>query len=202
MTNNLSKTLEHKIKIDKIKINYKERIIILKGFKVINKNNFHNQNIFEAEEINIDFNLKSIFSNYVLVNNLEINNPKFFIEIKESVNKTKNKKIITDNIDLVQKILEKNIPKKYPLKKKDKNFLINNTNIIKGKVNISYPGNIKSTVINLSNMSLKNIGNSDNNTAIKYQHYKDTITMLLTDVYFRISDKQLKKFIKENYNLR
>ena len=198
---NLSKTLEHKIEIDKIKINYKKSTIKFEKLRVINKNNFDFPNIFEAESIIIDLELKSIFTNYVLVNDLKINNATFFIEIKESVKDTKNKKMITDNIEIVEKILVKKIPKKYPIKKRDKNFFITNTNIINGKVKISYPESSDSAIVTLSNMTLKNIANSDNKTGITYQHYKDIIKMMLTDVYFRISDLKLKNFIKRNYNL-
>ena len=49
-------------------------------------------------------------------------------------------------------------------------------------------------------MIFKNIGNSGSEE-IKFQHYKDTMKLIISDIYLRIPDKNLKNLIKKNYKI-
>ena len=49
-------------------------------------------------------------------------------------------------------------------------------------------------------MRFVNVGNSGNNQ-IKFQHYKDIMRLILNDIFFRISDENLRNLIKKNYNI-
>jgi hypothetical protein len=119
--------------------------------------------------------------------------------IKKSEN---NKEGIKDNIGLVEKIIEQTPPKKYPLKKKDKNFMILDSSIKNPKAFIRYPNDSNNLIINLSNMSFQNIGNSNSAKNENFQHYKDVLGLILNDIYFRIPDTKLRKFLKEKYEIK
>ena len=192
-----SKILGQKAEAKSVKINYKESLIIINNFNILNKNNFYQANIFEADQISIKFNFKSIFSDLILIDSLEILNPELFIEIKEN----KDKKSIKDNLDIVEKIKENKIKKIYPKERKDKNFFISQANFTNFKVYIKYPNNLKRYNVNLSDMILTNVGNTDQKDKYKSQHYKDAFKLIYQNIYFRITDQELRAFIKEHYQL-
>lgn len=56
------------------------------GIKILNSNSNSNyyENIFEAQKIDINFNLKSLlFDELIVINDLRIERPKIFLEIIE-----------------------------------------------------------------------------------------------------------------------
>ena len=119
-----SKWIERKIILDKFQINFIQRSIIIKGLKIKNSNKFYYDNIFESEKISLNYNLQSLFTNLIVINNLTIENAKFFFELIE-----KSPNIYDDNIGVAVKKIE-NTPKKvWPEKNKDTNFLILKTKI-------------------------------------------------------------------------
>ena len=199
----LSKWTEHEVTADKINISYDSNIIEIKNLRILNKPGFLDQNILEAKNLNIKINLVSIFSDLVLIEKLVIEKPRFFFEIRNTSNQSKNDDIILqDNVGLVEKITTEKPSKIYPPKKKDKNFLIKESIIKNSKAFIRYPNNTKILAVDLSNMYFQNIGNSNPNKDKNYQHYKDIIKLIFNDIYFRIPDKRLRNFIKDNYKIK
>ena len=205
LLNNLSKAAGQKVTADLDKINYVNGLVILNNFKIINKDNFIFKNIFQADQIVININLKSIFSSLIIVKSLMIINPQFFIEIKETINKNeeKNSVKVEDNLGIVEKINNNKEPKIYPKKRKDKNFIIFKTDFKNFKTYLKYPYNKKKYEIKLSNMVLKNIGNINSQQTNKYksQHYKNILKLIYQDIYLRIPDQKLRKYIKKHYKL-
>jgi len=199
ISKNLSKVIGQKTAIDSISTNYDEGLIIFNEFKILNKNAFSSKYIFEADQILININLKSIFSNLIIINSMQILNPKLFIEIKES--NDKEKKLIQDNINIVEKIKEIKEKKIYPKKNKDKNFFISKTDIKNFKVHIKYPYNLENYVIKLSDIILSNIGNTNKESKYESQHYKDAFKLIYRDIYLRITDQRLRAYIKKHYKL-
>tara|TARA_B100000767_G_C19608037_1_gene468645 strand:+ start:128 stop:817 length:690 start_codon:yes stop_codon:yes gene_type:complete len=199
ISKNLSKAIGQKTVIDSISTNYDEGLIIFNEFKILNKNAFSSKYIFEADQILININLKSIFSNLVIINSIKILNPKLFIEIKES--NDKEKKSIQDNINIVEKIKESKEKKIYPKKSKDKNFFISKTDIKNFKVHIKYPYNLEKYDIKLSDIILSNIGNTNKESKYESQHYKDAFKLIYRDIYLRITDQRLRAYIKKHYKL-
>ena len=65
---------------------------------------------------------------------------------------------------------------------------------------VNYDKNRKNLEIPLSSMIFKNIGNSGSEE-IKFQHYKDIMKLIMSDIYLRIPDKNLKNLIKKNYKI-
>ena len=199
----LSKWTDRTVTAKTIDINYSKGVINFYDLEILNKPNFYDKNIFEAKKLTIDIELSSIFLDLVRINNLFLYEPIFFLEI-QSISKTlENKKVTTkDNIGLVEKIIKQTPPKIYPPKKKDKNFLISNLNIKNSKVFIRHPNSNVSLVVNLSNMSFQNTGNADLKQIKKSQHYKDVLKIILGDIYFKIPDMKLRKFLKEKYKIK
>jgi len=196
-----SKWIERQFIFDKFNIDYPNTIAV-SGIKVINPNPIYYDYILESDKITISFDLKSLlFSNLIIINNLIVENPKFFLEIVEiNENSSKNEgSSITpitygDNIGLAKKIAENTRDKIWPDKKKDINFLILKTKIIGAKTFIKTSSLPIPTEIDLSDMYFNKIGNEKG-----YQHYKDVFKLIFFDMYSRISDPKLKKLLKKTY---
>ena len=168
----------------------------------MNKSNFKDKNIFEAKKLTIEIELSSLFSDLVKINKFILNGPKFFFEIKDMNEKQEKKETTIDNIGLVEKIIEQSPPKIYPPKKKDKNFIILNLSIKNSKAFIRYPNSNEVLTVNLSNMTFKNTGNADYKQIKHSHHYKDVLKIIMGDIYFRIPDIKLRKFLKEKYKIK
>ena len=197
-----SKWIERQFVVDKFYIDYPNSIVV-SGIKIKNSNPFYYEYILESEKIALNFDLKSLlFSNLIIINNLIVENPKFFLEIVEiNENSSKNEgSSITpitygDNIRLAKKIAENTPDKIWPDKKKDINFLILKAKIIGAKTFIKTSSLPIPTEIDLSDMYFNKVGNEKN-----YQHYKDVLKFILFDIIASTSDFELKKLLKKVYN--
>ena len=172
------------------------------GLEILNKPIFKDENIFEAKKLTIEIEFSSLFSDLIKINKFILNEPKFFFEIKDMTKKQEKKETTIDNIGLVQKIIERPPPKIYPPKKKDKNFIILNSNIKNSKAFIRYPNSSEILTVNLSDMSFQNTGNADLKQVKHSHHYKDVLRIIMGDIYFRIPDMKLRKFLKEKYKIK
>ena len=118
---------EKKVVFDEFKVEYPNSIFI-NGLKIINSNKIYYDSIFEAEKIDINFNLKSLlFNELIIINYLNIEKPKFFLEVIEKNIKleesAKNIEITyEDNIGLAKKINENTPDKVWPPQKKRHKF--------------------------------------------------------------------------------
>jgi hypothetical protein len=195
----LSKWTELPVRSESVEIEYSKRKINFNGFEILNKSNFNDKNIFEAKKLTIEIELSSLFSDLVKINQFILNEPKFFFEIKDMSEK---KETSIDNIGLVEKIIQQPPPKIYPPKKKDKNFIILNSSIKNSKAFIRHPNSSEILIVNLSDMSFQNTGNADSKQVKQSQHYKDVLKIIMGDIYFRIPDMRLRKFLKEKYKIK
>ena len=103
---------------------------------------------------------------------------------------------------MVEKIIKQPPPKIYPPKKKDKNFIILNSSIKNSTVFIRYPNSSKTLTVDLSDMSFQNTGNANFKQIKHSHHYKDVLRIIMGDIYFRIPDMKLRKFLKEKYKIK
>ena len=195
-----SNWVEKKVIFEEFKIDYPNTIII-NNLKILNSNPIYYKTIFEAEILIVKFDIKSLlFSELVFIHDLKIQNPKFFLELLVKEIKSDEKaeviKIIyIDNIGLAKKINE-NLPEKiWPMKKKDINFIISKININNGKAFIKISSISKETETSMSNIQFMNVGNEKG-----YTHYKDTLKIMLFDIFARLKDPNLKKILKKVYN--
>ena len=194
--NKFSVWVEKKIIYDKIYINY-PNLVQIHNFKIKNTNEFKYDYLFEAELVSIHFDIKSLLKSLIIVNNLEIKNPKINMDIiLQRKDSSKKSLIFKDNVGLAEKINEDAPDKIWPAKKKDINFLILNTHIKNAEafINISYIK--RSELVFLSDMTFKKIGNEKG-----YQHYKDVLKFILFDIFATTNDLRIKKILKKIYKL-
>jgi len=186
-----SKLIDRNISIKNIDIDYSKKIIILNFVEVENINKLYYKNIFEADKIKIQYNFKSLFTDLIIIDDLIFFNAKFFLEIEVNDDVISN-----DNIEEVKKLKDDYKPKKYPIKKKDTNFLILAVKINNTQGVIKSSNKKNEIKIDLSNMSFKKIGNKED-----FQHYKQIFKILLADFYLKIPDEELRNLIKKTYKL-
>ena len=198
----LSKWTELPVRSKSVEIEYFKGKINFNEFEILNKSNFNDKNIFEAKKLTIEIEFSSLFSDLVKINQFILNEPKFFFEIKDMSEKKEKKETTIDNIGLVEKIIQQPPPKIYPPKKKDKNFIILNSSIKNSKAFIRYPNSSEILTIDLSDMSFQNTGNADLKQIKRFQHYKDVLAIIMGDIYFKIPDMKLRKFLKEKYKIK
>ena len=198
----LSNWMEKRIIFDDFNIKYPD-LISIDQLKVVNLDSFYYENVFEAEKVDIKFDLRSLlFNELIIITHLRIEKPKFFLELIEkkfsSEELTKEKKIIyEDNIGLAKKINE-NLPDKiWPIKKKDVNFLILRSYISDGKTYIKVSSIIKPFENLLSDFRFTNVGNHK-----EHQHYKEVLKLMFFDMYASVKDYDLKKLLKKVYNFK
>ena len=198
----LSKWVERKVFFKKFVYDYPDTISIT-GLQIVNKKPNNYKNIFYAEEIDINFNLKSfIFSDLVIINKIKIVDPEFFLEIflknnqLEKLEKGDTKIIVEDNIGLAKKVNE-NLPDKvWPKKIRDVNFLIIHAELFNAKAFLKISTLSKFSKVNLSNFKFYKIGNHE-----KYNHYKKALELMFFDMYARLENKEKKNILKKIYKL-
>ena len=198
----LSNWIEKRIIFDDFNIRYPD-LISINQLKIVNLDSFYYENVFEAEKVDIKFDLRSLlFNELIIITHLRIEKPKFFLELIEkkfnSEELTKEKKIIyEDNIGLAKKINE-NLPDKiWPIKKKDVNFLILRSYISDGKTYIKVSSIIKPFENLISDFRFTNVGNHK-----EHQHYKEVLKLMFFDMYASVKDYDLKKLLKKIYNFK
>lgn len=196
-----SKWVERKVVFDKFEIKYPNSVSVT-GIKILNSNSTYYKNVFEAQKIDINVNLKSLlFDELIVINDLRIERPKIFLEIIEKnpkLDKSIENTEITyeDNIGIAKKITE-NLPDKiWPEKKKDINFVILKSNISEGRAFIKVSSIENSFEIFMSDMQFLKFGNKK-----EYQHYKNILKIMLFDIIASAKDFRLKKLLKKIYKL-
>ena len=193
----ISNWTEYNSKINISKVNYFKGELEIDKIKIKNTKNIESD-VFDANLIFIDFDYQSLFSNLIIINQVIIIDPVFYFDIKTQNNNTKlNKRNIIDNINITD-----NSKKIYPSKKRDKNFLISNLSIKNSKATIRYKKYINDLNINLSNITFSNVGNAGKEKGNNFQHYKDVFRLILSDIFFKIPNYELRELIKKNYKIR
>ncbi len=196
----LSNWVEREISFDEFNLVY-PNLIEIKGISIISSNPVYYDNILEAELISINIDLKSyLFEKLVIVNDLKIDKPIFFLELINKKNevdgstKGTEKNIYDDNIGVAKKINE-NLPDKiWPHKKRDINFLILKSSIYSGIAHIKISSVKEPSQINLSSFEFFKIGNQKG-----FRHYKDVLKIIFFDIFARETDPIKKKILKEVY---
>ena len=192
-----SSWVERPVQISHLNFKYFGRVVI-ENIRILNSDENYYQNIFQAEKISFDFDVKSLISNLIIINNLDITNPEFYLDIKISKKKENidNKKTpYEDNLGLAQKLSKKTPDKIWPKKDKDVNFIIRRAVLYGTTANIKVSSIPNTAQINLSEMMFSNFGNEKG-----YQHYKDILKIILFDLYARTENGRIKETLKKIYN--
>ena len=185
----ISKLPDRNISIKNIDINYSKKQIILNSVEVKNTNKIYYKNIFEVDKVEIQYDFKSLFTDLIIIDQLNFYNSKFFLDFNIT-----NGEITNDNLEEVKKNQDNYKPKIYPIKKNDVNFLILKFQTYDTQGFIKSSNKLNEIEINLSNMSFNKIGNEKN-----FQHYKDILKIILGDIFLKIPDINLQKLIKKTY---
>ena len=199
LENTLSNIIEKKTIIEEIDIDFKKSTLKFYNLKIQNDDTFYYKNLLNCEEITIIFNLKSLFSETIKFNLLSIKKPNFYFEINKNFEdiKDNNNSEMKDNLSIIEKTKPEYNPKVYPIKKKDKNFVINNVELLNPKANFKFLNVYEYSDLKLSEMFFSNVGNLENDT----QHYKEVFKIFLNDMYLRIPNFEIRKKIKKIYKL-
>ena len=198
-TKKFSSWVEKPVKIDRINFKY-SGFVEIKDIRILDLNQNYYQNIFEAEKISFNFDVKSLISELIIINNLNITNPQFYLDVKildkkrENIDNNKETSY-EDNLGLAQKLNEKTPDKIWPKKDKDINFIIRKAVLSGATAGIKVSSITDPAKIDFSEMMFSNFGNEKG-----YQHYKDILKIILFDIYARAEGKRMKETLKKIYN--
>ena len=197
-----SKMIEREVEASNFEINYSKNQIKVNNLKILNPKEFHYSNILEIKELILNYDLNSLFSNLIIINNLFVENTNLFIEIiekdSEQLSPEKKQDMYVDNIDTVDKIIKYKHPKIWPKKKKDTNFLILDFEMDNIQTFIKTSLAPSPTIVKLPNIKYSNVGNGGEN----YLHHKIALKEIASKIIEEISDLELKNFIKKIYNFK
>ena len=200
----LAKWADREIEVDEFKINYSQTSIAISGVEIKNPKGFFYDNFVEINKITIDYNLKSFFSDLIVINNLIIENPKFFLEVVEKqsseLSPLKVQNMYEDNVGAVNKIIKSKHHKLWRKKDKDTNFLILDVKMNDAKAFIKTSFASTSTKIDLSNIYFSRVGNGDDGKG--YLHHKIALKSIYYNMIPQIPDLELQKFLKKIYNYK
>tara|TARA_B100000427_G_C15511710_1_gene596501 strand:+ start:1338 stop:2030 length:693 start_codon:yes stop_codon:yes gene_type:complete len=196
----LSNIIEKKFLVERISIDISKSTIELHNIKIKNDKNFNYKNLLECKEIFINYNLNSIFSETLIINELILKNLNFYVEINDDLKANEEIKNLNlnDNLDVIKKTKDNYKQKIYPKKKKDKNFIINNVQLINPRANIKFLNIYEYSNFKLSEMVFSKVGNSKINS----QHFKEVLKIFLIDMYLRIPNFEIRNKIKKIYKLK
>ncbi len=194
-----SKWVERPVKIESIDFKF-SGIVELKNVEINNNSYINYKNIFEAEKIILTVDIKSLFTDLIIIKNLNFINPNFFLDLtinkkEKNNNKLKDLPKYKDNLGLAEKINNNTPDKIWPKKKRDINFIILESYLKNAKTNIDISSLSKPAETHLSDMKFSNFGNQKG-----YQHYKDVLKFILFDIYASTADQEIKKILKDVYN--
>lgn len=199
-----SKWIDREIEVDKFQLSYHQNLMIINAVKIKNSNEFYYDNFVELEKIILSYNFKSLFSNLIIINNLIVENPKFFLEVIEKPSTELSpfnvQKMYDDNIGAVNKIVKNRPGKIWPKKNKDTNFIILEVKINGAKAFMKTSFSPNTTKIDLSNIYYTNIGNGGEGG--NYIHHKDALKKIYYDLIAKVPDLELKNFLKKIYNYK
>tara|TARA_E500000178_G_C16895731_1_gene695671 strand:+ start:399 stop:1085 length:687 start_codon:yes stop_codon:yes gene_type:complete len=196
-----SNWVERPVEISHLNFEY-SGLIEIEDIKILNLNESYYQNIFQAEKISLNIDVKSLFSKLIIINNIDITNPEFYLDVKISEKKKENienidnkETLYEDNLGLAQKLSEKTPDKIWPKKDRDVNFIIKKAVLSGATASIKVSSIPYPAEINLSKMMFSSFGNEKG-----YQHYKDVLKIILFDLYARTENGRIKETLKKIYN--
>mgnify|MGYP001447977667 CR=1 FL=1 len=125
-----SSWVERPVEISNLNFEY-SGLVEIEDIRILNSNESYFNYIFQAEKISFNFDVKSLISELIIINNIDITNPQFYLDVKildkKKENIDNNKvTLYEDNLGLAQKLNEKTPDKIWPKKDKDINFIIIN----------------------------------------------------------------------------
>ena len=179
---------EKKVKIKNVNYNFIKQKLIINNIKILNNKNFFYENIFFCSEIIVNFNFLNLFKKTIFFDEIIFKDPTIYVEVKKS----------EDNISVLEKRKETYQPKVYPKKMIDRNIILRKIKIFKPKAYLRVDEFNKYENLKLSNMEFINVGTSTD----KSLHFKKVFKIILSDIYLKIPDFEMKKKLEDIYKIR
>ena len=174
LENNISSSLNRDVSIEKLNIDYLNGQADARGINLLNKN-FEGY-LMSIDNIKVDLDTFSIFSNDVIINNVLLDN----ININYYFNFSE--QIISDNV----RSLEQELRNKTSYSNSNKYFNIKNLNAKNISLSAKSPTLDFEKTITLNDMSFNNIGNTSQS-----KNYKDVLKEVFNDTVNLVKEKVL-----------
>ncbi len=174
LENNISSSLNRDVSIEKLSIDYLNGQADARGINLLNKN--FERYLISIDNIKVDLDTFSIFSNDVIINNVLLDN----ININYYFNFSE--QIISDNV----RSLEQELRNKTSYSNSNKYFNIKNLNAKNISLSAKSPTLDFEKTITLNDMSFNNIGNTSQS-----KNYKDVLKEVFNDTVNLVKEKVL-----------
>ena len=174
LENNISSSLNRDVSIEKLNIDYLNGQADAGGINLLNKN--FDGYLVSINNIKVDLDTFSIFSNDVIINNVLLDN----ININYYFNFSE--QIISDNV----RSLEQELRNKTSYSNSNKYFNIKNLNAKNISLSAKSPTLDFEKTITLNDMSFNNIGNTSQS-----KNYKDVLKEVFNDTVNLVKEKVL-----------
>ena len=174
LENNISSSLNRDVSIEKLNIDYLNGQADARGIILLNKN-FEGY-LVRIDNIKVNLDTFSIFSNDVIINNVLLDN----ININYYFNFSE--QIISDNV----RSLEQELRNKTSYSNSNKYFNIKNLNAKNISLSAKSPNLDFEKTITLNDMSFNNIGNTSQS-----KNYKDVLKEVFNDTVNLVKEKVL-----------
>ena len=209
--NSVSKKIEKKISLDQIKTNLFQGTAVVKNLSITD-NSQNKQNLIEIQNIIIEINVRSLLSETVSLNKVNLDG--VVINYKATIVNGK----IVDNFGLINQFLDKKkknessvnkqlqdnkekksenkkaIIKSNYEKKEDKNFVIKNLNIPSILIQAEAKDlNFYKKLI-IDSMNFQNVGNTKDSN-----HFKDVFAMIAKNIVIKLNNESITSGLKQKF---
>ena len=76
-----SSWVERPVEISHLNFEY-SGLVEIEDIRILNSNESYFNYIFQAEKISFNFDVKSLISQLIIINNIDITNPEFYLDVK------------------------------------------------------------------------------------------------------------------------
>mgnify|MGYP003344623747 CR=1 FL=1 len=168
--------------------------IKISNIEIRNLEGFKNKNIIQIKNINTDFDLKSVFTNNIIVNNIIIDGASLNYEL------ILDKKDMKDNVSAFKtcqkpndkKVEDKTLPKSEPSQKNNKTLIVKQLVLNNTSLKVSSEFLDFSKDINLNKMSFNNVGNTES-----ANKFKDVLKMIFDNVLLNINNEIIQGDLRD-----
>jgi len=168
--------------------------IKISNIEIRNLEGFKNKNIIQIKNINTDFDLKSVFTNNIVVNSINIDGASLYYEL------ILDKKDMKDNVSAFKacqkpndkKVEDKVTAKPEPNQKNNKTFIVKQLVLNNTSLKVSSEFLDVSKDINLNKMTFNNVGNIEN-----ANKFKDVLKMIFDNVLLSVNNEIIQGDLKD-----
>jgi hypothetical protein len=191
------------VSVKKVDVSLLKSKINIENLEIKNLDNFKNKSLVQIDNILIDFDLRSIFTNIIMIKKVSIDGPIFNYEsilvdkkIRDNISQFKGFNKQKDQPNQTQNnIINTNQDIKILSAKNNKNFSINELVIDHAIIKVSNDVLGVKREFNLNKITFNNLGTLETSSK-----FKDAFEMFLQDIMLNMSnmlkDKELKNQIK------